>query len=170
MKTVFIFSLYMNKKVKMNLPVTFPLVGRKTNLFQRLNNLFLLDLLTEDGVKEQRGGTVVDQAGRLLQSLQICPLQRQPRLLKWWKYETASGMTVIEKTTATSKMTPGWTFSRRSAFKWQPTGSLACLLHWTRLLAWQPPLRLHTSCWMCSSKKPCGWQLKYQICKFNATV
>lgn len=69
----------MNKKVKMNLPVTFPLVGWKTNLFQRLNNLFLLDLLAEDGVKEQRGGTVVDQSGRLLQGLQICPLQRQPR-------------------------------------------------------------------------------------------
>lgn len=39
-----------------------------------LSHLFFLDLLAKERVKEKRGGTVVDQPGRLLQGLQICPL------------------------------------------------------------------------------------------------
>lgn len=49
-------------KARKNLPVTFLLVRWETYLHQRLNNLLLLDLLAEDGVKEQRRGAVVDQS------------------------------------------------------------------------------------------------------------
>lgn len=41
----------------------------KKYLCRRLDNLFLLDLFAEDGVEKERGGTVVDQPGRLLQYL-----------------------------------------------------------------------------------------------------
>lgn len=43
-------------------------------LHRRLNNLLLLDLLPEHRVKQEGGGAVVDQPGRLLQDLQVCPL------------------------------------------------------------------------------------------------
>lgn len=54
--------------------VPFLPVTCQTHLHRRLDDLLLLDLLAKDGVKEERGGTVVDQPGRLLQGLQIRPL------------------------------------------------------------------------------------------------
>lgn len=46
-----------------------------THLPLHLAQLVSLDLLPEGWVKEQGGGTVVNQAGGLLQSLQVCQLQ-----------------------------------------------------------------------------------------------
>lgn len=47
----------------------------------RLDELLFLDLLAEDGVKQERSGTVVDQPGWLLEGLQICPLLTHAQVL-----------------------------------------------------------------------------------------
>lgn len=53
---------------------------RKSYFNWRLDKLLLLDLLAEGGIKEERSGTVVDQPGRLLEGLQVCPLCKWPQL------------------------------------------------------------------------------------------
>lgn len=97
-------------KTQPPLPATSHWIRRQTYLYWRLNDLLLLDLLAEDGVKEERRGTVVDQPGRLLQGLQICPLLRDPWLLSLKdklvtlqrvKFER-SGMIVVHKNITTS--------------------------------------------------------------------
>lgn len=67
-------------RTQSKLLVAFLWVRWQTYLYWRLNNLFLLDLLAEDRVKEERSGTVVDQPGRLFQGLQICSLLTHPWL------------------------------------------------------------------------------------------
>lgn len=78
------------------LPLTFLGVRQKTYLHWWRDNLFLMNLFAEDGVKEKRGGTVVDQPGRLLQGLQICPLLTNRWLLslKTATLEVSRGFTI----------------------------------------------------------------------------